>query len=293
MLHPLATLHWEHCGVLDLNFEVTYCVALDGIVCIARNSNFVYGDSLLISTDLHSWKVAMLPCHGMSLTTYQSKFVAVGGENLVTSDCTNELWTSDTGQDWLPSLPPMPTKRCLTSSIGTTSPECLVVAGGQSSDHRQIYVVEVLQGNQWSIVEPLPSSPSSGHDIIMNSTLHNGNIYFLAYYKHCFVTCSLSSLISVCKEPGNDSETRLWNELNAPVDITSIASFGSRLVAVNHKHIIQGYSNISSSSWVDVSSTGDIPGATGTQVLTVLPTAKLVLACEEGVYIVTLSGETF
>ena len=165
-----------------------------------------------------------------------------------------------------------------------------MVAGGQSSDYRQIYVVEVLQGNQWSIVEPLLSS---GHNIILNSTLHNGNIYFSAYSKCFFVTCSLSSLISVCKEPGNYSETRLWNELNAPVDTTSIASFGSRLVAVNDEQILQGYSNISSSSWMGVSSTGVVAGVAGTQALTVLPTGKLVLACEEGVYIVTLSGEMF
>ena len=292
MLHPLATLHWERCHVWNLNFVVTHCVALDGIVCIAT-TNFEYCDSLLISTDLHSWNVATLPCCGMSLTTYQSKFVAVGGQNPVTSDCTNKLWTSDTGQDWLPSLPPMPTKRCLTSSIGTTSPECLVVAGGQGSDHRQIYVVEVLQGNQWSIVEPLPSSPSSGHNTIMDSTLHNGNIYFSAYSIRFFVTCCLSSLFSVCKEPGNYSETRLWNKLNAPVGTTSIASFGSRLVAVNDEQILQCYSNISSSSWMGVSSTGDIAGVTGTQALTVLSTGKLILACEEGVYTVTLSGETF
>ena len=292
MLHPLATLHWECCGVGDLYFDVTHCVALDGIVCIAT-SNFETCDNLLISTDLRSWNVATLPCRDMSLTTYQSKFVAVGGRYVATADCSNDLWTSDTGQDWLPSLPPMPTKRYLTSSIGTTSPECLVVAGGQSSDHRQLYVVEVLQGNQWSIVEPLPSSPSSGHNITMNSTLHNGNIYFSAYFKRFFVTCSLSSLISVCKEPGNYSEARLWNELNAPVYTTSIASFGSRLVAVNYEQIIQGYSNISSSSWVEVSSTGGIAGVTGTQALTVLPTGKLVLACPQGVYTVTLSGETF
>ena len=289
MLHPLATLHWECCGVWDWHFNVTHCVALDGIVCIATSRLGTY-DSLLISTDLHSWNVATLPCRGMSLTTYQSKFVAVGGENLVTADCTNELWTSDTGQDWLPSLPPMPTKRYMTTSIGTASPECLVVAGGRSSNRCRIYGVEVLQGKQWSIVEPLPLTRL---DILKRCTFHNGNIYFLANYKQCFVTCSLSSLISVCKEPGNYSETRLWNKLNAPVGTTSIASFGSRLVAVNHKQIIQGYSNISSSSWVDVSSTGDIAGVTGTQFLTVLPTGKLVLVCEEGVYTVTLSGETF
>ena len=283
MLHPLATLHWEHCHVWDRNIDVTHCVALDGIVCIAT-SNLGTCDKLHISTDLHSWNVATLPCLGMSLTTYQSKFVAVGGQNPVTSDYTNKLWTSDTGQDWLPSLPPMPTKRCLTSSIGTASPECLVVAGGISSDHRYINVVEVLQGNQWSIVEPLPPS---GRDIIMKSTLHNGNLYILAN-THVLVTCSLSSLISVFKEPGKI----LWNILQTPMDFTSMASFGSRLIAVNDKQIIRGYSNTNGSSWMDVSGIGNFVGVTGSQALTVLPTGKLVLVCQQGVYTVTLSGES-
>ena len=159
-----------------------------------------------------------------------------------------------------------------------------MVAGGRSSDHRYINVVEVLQGNQWSIVEPLPPS---GRDIIMKSTLHNGNLYILAN-THVLVTCSLSSLISVFKEPGK----RLWNILQTPMDLTSMASFGSRLIAVNDKQIIRGYSNTNGSSWMGVSGIGNFVGVTGSQALTVLPTGKLVLVCQQGVYTVTLSGES-
>ena len=290
MLHPLATLHWERCHAWDWNFNVTHCVALDSVVCMATSSLGGSCDKLHISTDFHSWNVTTLPCRDMSLATYQSKFVAVGGRNSETLDYTNKVWTSDTGQDWLPSLPPMPTKRSNALSIGTASPECLVVAGGRAS-YNFIDVVEVLQGKQWSTVEPLPSSI---RDIFMKSTLHNGNLYFLAYNRpQVLVTCSLSSLISVCKEIGNYSEGRLWNRLSVPINCTSIASFGSRLIAVNHEQIIHCYSNTISSSWVDVSSSGgDIAGVIGSQVLTVLPTGKLVLACRQDVYTVTLSGES-
>ena len=285
MLHPLATLHWERCRVWDWNFNVTHCVALDGIVCIATSTLRGHCDRVLISTDLHSWNVATLPCYGMSLTTYQSKFVAIGGENPATLESTNKLWTSDTGQDWLPSLPPMPSKCYMTLSIGITSPECLVVAGGRTSDFRYVDVVEVLQGKQWSLVGPSPS-----HNIFMKSTLHNGNLYLLTYTSVLF-TCSLSSLISECKEPGKYSETRLWNRLSVPMGCTSMASFGSRLIAVSDR--LQGYSNTSTYSWVDISSTGDIPDVTGSRALNVLPTGKLIFACQQGVYTVTLSGNEF
>ena len=65
------------------------------------------------STNLHSWTTTTLPYGYMSLTTYQDKLVAVGGVHPSTGEVTDQLLTSATGEDWQPSLPPMPTKRSL------------------------------------------------------------------------------------------------------------------------------------------------------------------------------------
>ena len=113
------------------------------------------------STDLQSWTETELPYHRMSLTIYQSKFVAVGGWEFSTDEATNTILTSTTGRQWDPSIPPMPTKRCGTSLVSTSSPEVLVVAGGRESDREKLNIVEVLMtGHQWITVDPLPAPAS-------------------------------------------------------------------------------------------------------------------------------------
>ena len=119
------------------------------------------------STDLQSWTKTKLPYHNMSLTIYQSKFVAVGGLDLFTRKATNTILTSTTGRQWEPSLPPMPTKRYLTSSVSTTSPEVLVVAGGRGSDYAELNIVEMLMTGQWITIDPLPAPASA-----IASTVH-------------------------------------------------------------------------------------------------------------------------
>ena len=123
------------------------------------------------STDLHSWTETELPYGHMSLTIYLSKFIAVGGRDPSTREATNTILTSTTGRQWEPSLPPMPTKRYDTSSVSTTSPEVLVVAGGRVSDKEMLNIVEVLMADKWITTDPLPAP-----DYCMVSTVHKGNL---------------------------------------------------------------------------------------------------------------------
>ena len=173
-------------------------------------SQYNHGTDVLFlsSTGLHSWTSIDLPCRFMSLTIYQSKFVLVGGLSS-NGKPTNQLFTSTTGQEWEPSLPPMPTKRYKTSSVSTKSPEVLVVAGGRGSNYEDIDVVEVLQGDKWLMVDLLPA-PASG----MHSTLHDGKICFMRHgqFKSTVFTCSCASLISSCSESSSNSVTKrpLW-----------------------------------------------------------------------------------
>ena len=238
------------------------------------------------SINLHSWTTTTLPYRLMSLTTYQSKFVVVGGRHPSTIERTNLLFTSDTGLQWKPSLPPMPTKRSSTSSVCIESPEVLVVAGGYSLS-MELDVVELLLGDQWNTVEPLPV-----HDYGMHSTLHDGNLYFTGGWQYNTVcTCSCTSLISSC---GNNTTTDrpLWRQFWAPHTSTAVVSYCSRLVSIGGYCSISAYSSMSQ-SWVEATTTGDNFDIYANSVAAaVLSTEELVFAhAYGGVFRLKLTGD--
>ena len=251
------------------------------------------GDTLHISsTKLHSWTTIHLPYDGMSLTTYQDKLVAVGGQHPSTGEATDQLLTSATGEDWQSSLPPMPTKRYDTSSVSAGSPEVIVVAGGTGSDDSDLHMVEVLLGDQWSTAHPLPTPCSS-----MRSSFHDGNFYFTGGYnlRNTIYTCSCTSLITSCGRTGNDMSTTtpVWRELEAPDDTWAIVSYSSRLISIDERCAIRVYSSMRQ-SWVETTSEGKRKDEDDTVYIAaaVLPAGQLIVAQGDGgVYRVTLSGE--
>ena len=251
----------------------------------------VGGDSVHISsTNLHSWTTTTLPYYYMSLTIYQDKLVAVGGLHPSTREATDQLLTSATGEDWQPSLPPMPTKRHSTSSVSAGSPEVLIVYGGKDSDNTVLHTVEVLLGNQWSTAHSLPTPCSR-----MRSSLHEGNFYFTGGYNQedTIYMCSCTSLITSCGLTGNDTSTTtpVWRELVAPDYTMAIVSYSSRLITVDKRWSIRGYSNMRQ-SWVETTSEGKGEEENTLYLAAaVLPTGQLVVAQGDGVYRVTLSGE--
>ena len=268
----------------------THCIVLHDIVYVLDGG--VFGDTLHISsTNLHSWTSTYLPYNYISLTTYQDKLVAVGGRHPSTREVTDQLLTSATGEDWQPSLPPMPTKRYWTSSVSAGSPEVVVVAGGRSSDDSDLHTVEMLLGDQWSTAHPLPTPCYD-----MRSSLHEGNFYFTGGrdQEDTIYTCSCTSLITSCGLTGNDTSTAtpVWSKLEAPDDTTAIVSYSSRLTTVDKRCSIRGYSNMRQ-PWVKTTSEGKREdGNTPYIAAAVLPTGQLVVAHDDGgVYRVTLSGE--
>ena len=243
------------------------------------------------STDLHSWTETELPYHAMSLTIHQSKFVAVGGRDPSTLKATNTIFTSTTGRQWEPSLPPMPTKRYYTSSVSTTSPEVLVVAGGVGSVLQILNIVEVLMTDQWITVDPLPAPV---YDTV--STVHEGNLYFMTRNgtPNIITTCSCTSLISSCTDSSRTSSTDspLWSLFQAPGGRQSIVSYSSQLVIIDGQGAARGYSS-TTQSWVEVSIAGDRPDEDHFNATTVLPTGE-ILYCHlvGGIYRGTIIGET-
>ena len=243
------------------------------------------------STDLQSWTETELPYYYMSLTIYQSKFVAVGGLDPSTREATNTILTSTAGRQWEPSLPPMPTKRYVTSLVSTTSPEVLVVAGGKESDEEVLNIVEVLMEDKWITIDPLPAPAS---DIV--STVHEGNLYFMTRRgtTNIIMTCSCASLISSCTDSSRTSSTDspLWSQLQAPGGGQSIVSYSSQFVIIDGWRTARGYSS-TTQSWVEASIAGDRPDdCDDYTTATVLPTGE-ILYCHDagGVYRGTISGE--
>ena len=250
----------------------------------------VPGGVFISSTDLHSWTETELPYEDMSLTIYQSKFVAVGGRDLSTDEATNTILTSTTGQQWEPSLPPMPTKRSDTSSVSTTSPEVLVVAGGKGSDNEVLNIVEVLMTDQWITIDPLPAP-----DYVMDSTVHDGNLYFMTCgdTPNTITTCSCTSLISSCTDSSSTSSTDspLWSQFQAPGGWQSMVSYSSQLVIIDGRGTARGYSS-TTQSWVEASIAGNRPIDFDCCItITVLPTGEILYCSLVGVYRGTISGE--
>ncbi len=242
--------------------------------------------TLHISTDLHSWTTTDAPYLYSSLTTYQSKFVLVGGHHPSTYESTNSLLTSTTGRDWKPSLRAMPTRRFWTSSVSGGSPEVLVVAGGSGSHDEDLDVVEVLLNDHWTTADSLPSSCYD-----MRSTFHEGNFYFTGggdKEKILFI-CSLESIIASAGN-GRSRRQTIWRTVTTLTHILAIVSYVSNLIGIDVYPTIRSYSN-KTEEWIETTSEGDRPQHVFGWIATaVLSTGQLLVANRDAVYKETLSG---
>ncbi len=242
--------------------------------------------TLHISTDLHSWTTTRAPYQHSSLTTYQSKFVLVGGWHPSTGKPTNSLLTSTTGLDWKPSLRAMPTHRSLPSSVSGGSPEVLVVAGGRVSLSKYLDVVEVLLNDHWLTADSLPSSCRH-----MQSTFHEGNFYFTGGRgkREILFICSLESLTASASN-GRTRRQTIWRTVTTLSEIFSIISYVSYLIGIDIHSTISSYSN-KTEEWIKTTSEGDRPVVVGVCIATaVLSTGQLLVANRNGVHKGTLSG---
>ncbi len=217
----------------------------------------------------------------MSLTTYKSKFAAVGGRDPSTKEPTDQVFTSNTGLQWQPSLPCMRRKRYFTSSVGTMSPVALVVAGGYGASGKKLDDVEVLVDNEWHSVAPLPKPCCS-----MTSTFHQDEVVFTDSYTNTIYSCSVDSLVSSSKSLQPSS----WKMFEAPDVFTATISYFSRLININGRGTIQGYST-SSQSWIEVASLEDLILSSNFTSAATLPSGDIVIAHISGVYKVIVSGE--
>ncbi len=259
------------------------CAVVQNKVIVMDNDYY----TLHISTDLHSWTTTRAPYYYSSLSTYQSKFVLVGGLNPSTGKLTNSLLTSTTGRDWKPSLRAMPTPRSYSSSVSGRSPEVLVVVGGRGSHGKWLDVVEVLLNDHWTTADSLPSSCWN-----MGLTFHEGNFYFTGGdgKREILFICSLESLIASAGN-GRTRRQTIWRTVTTLTAIFAIASYVSNLIGIDGYSTIRSYSN-KTDEWIETTSEGDRPEEkhSGWIATAVLSTGQLLVASEDGVHKGTLSG---
>ncbi len=285
LLHPLTKLQCEKCSNFTRGNK--NCAVLNNKVVILTSPLGFSKDTLHVSsTDLKSWTTFTLPYQNMTLATYTSRFVAVGGRDVSTRQPIDTVLTSDTGLKWQISLPPMKTKRFFTSCISTRSPHVLVVAGGRDCSHNDLDVVEVLQENKWHTVDPLPEPCYD-----MTATLHQDEVVFAHWKSATIVKCNYISLISSGTGSTTTSGTPLWVSFKAPDIFTFTISYSSRLINIDRLGCIRGYCTMSQ-SWIEVFRIPFSPQSPRCDLaIGVLPAGDLFFSNFTGVYKVKVSGE--
>ncbi len=166
------------------------------------------------------------------------------------------------------------------------------MAGGSGSPDEDLDVVEVLLNDHWMTADSLPSSCSD-----MRSTFHEGNFYFTGGHdkREILFICTLESLIASASN-GRTTPLTIWRTVTTSThtiaDILAITSSLSNLIGMDEYSKVKIYSN-KTEKWIETTSEGDGPGHrynSGDIATAVLSAGQLLVAIEDGVYKVTLSG---
>ena len=187
----------------------------------------------------------------------------------------NELFSltgEGSGRRWTKKFPPMPTKRCWTTSLctGTT----LIVAGGfgELRGVRVLSTVEVMntETHQWSTAADLPepmylaSATVCGDQIYMLDGINKEHQYSKSVY-----TCSVSALLQSCVQSSLEAKLKrtlledkasVWRRIaDLPVTHSTCESFCGRLLAVGGNTDSEKYTtavhmyNSTTNSWEIIS----------------------------------------
>ncbi|MCG8623886.1 MAG: hypothetical protein MJE68_18075, partial [Proteobacteria bacterium] len=268
--------------------DVAYFMYIDGSVC-AYNSR---------SKDWKKLPPCPLQCG--SLADVRNHLTAIGGSETSFGAPENNLYSltiADTDKKqpklWEERFPPMPTKRCCTSSVSTK--QHLIVAGGtnEGGTSLALRVVEVMDIETllWSEAASLPHTFSSA-----SVTVCGDRLYLLGGVKDNFKTksvliCSLKELIRSCSNeeeaPLTSSMDSVWHRAaNFLVFYSICASIGEELVAVggvddfdNTVPAVFKY-DLSTDSWSIIS---NMPTARHDCFVAVLPTNMMMVVggCKE------------
>ena len=296
LFHPLVSLEWQSCVspptfdrlqdaqavVLNNKVYVSAADITDGMMGFASNIVFIY------DVRGNSWKKTKSATYQHALAVYNKKLVLVGGIHHTPPALTNELWVLQ--EDWSQPLPPMPTKRCNASAVGTGSH--LAVAGGNEPGpnfhpSRVFDMVEIYDGQEWKVTKSLPK-PSYR----MKSVLQ-GDTWYLMGGEEQGREVYYTSLENLIATTSSNPATSVWKKIpDVPFEKSTPAVSMNELIAIGGKKsvvfllpelqsvlppqftsTIHAYST-STRSWVYV---GDMPTAYCSTCAITLPSGELFM----------------
>ena len=248
------------------------------------------GEVLQYSICDDSWKILPKPpIIYFTICSLLGKVLLIGGwihgSSPLRSGSIQEL--DDTSQKWVTttSIPPMPTARSSATAISWTSPQALIVCGGENKYEKAIDIVEVYHTltSQWHSVSPLPFPCSHMMHTIVHDSLFlvGGQESYFDSTKSVLVMYTVSDLlketVNAVLGPGE------WLHLpDVPNYCSGTATLGGSLLAIggqSQPYAGDVYSSVyafslSTSSWVRI---GDLPRPHTDSGAVTLPSGELLV----------------
>ena len=217
----LMLTEWKN-GSAPIDMSRGAAVVDDGVAYFMND----YGNTCSYNVSTKVWKeLPKCPCGGSSLAVIRSLLTAIGG--LIQGTSIQNLFSvvNDKSTKWVEHFPPMPSKRCFTSTVTTN--QHLIVAGGSSGSTR-LKTMEVMNTETlvWSTVASLPHPYS-----IASATICGDRLYMLGGFEKngpskSVLTCSLTELLQ-------SHSPSVWSRVaDVPVYSSTCADVNGELVAV-------------------------------------------------------------
>ena len=252
-------------------------------------------DNILLCYDVanDSWTaLPPLPVKWFGLGQVDGKLVAVGG--LKRDDkATNNVYTLNIVQKWKPTLPQMPTARCLPAVV--TVRAMLIVAGGltggQLGKEMDTNAVEIFNSSlsQWYRTNPLPRACSEVSLVAIDNTCYALGGYEYPFRLNQALYASADDLLrnavpanQTTHRPSSDTQS-VWKTLpNTPTYRPAAASLTGNLLAIGggeasiseaDKKEVYMYSP-STNSWIYIS---DLPAPRSRTIVAVLSSTEILV----------------
>ena len=133
----------------------------------------------------------------------------VGGRDATSEYKTTNKVITHRDHKWVELYPPMPTRRCATAVLSTTT-HVAVMGGLNGANRLAITEVMDIQTKQWSTASPLP------YEIYWASTTLCGEILYLIggdTYSNDYsvLSCRFSDLVQSTQSTGPSTQTQPWS----------------------------------------------------------------------------------
>ena len=199
-------------------------------------------DNILLCYDVaHNGWTALppLPVKWFGLGQVDGKLVAVGG--LKKDDrATSNIYTLNIVQKWKPTLPQMPTARCLPAVVSLQA--VMIVAGGltggELGKEREMNAVEIFNSSlsQWYRTNPLPRPCSEVSLVDVNNTCYALGGYQYPFRLNQALYASVDDLLRNAVPANQTTQSNapsLWKSLpNTPTYRPAAAVLAGSLLAI-------------------------------------------------------------